>query len=173
MGRNPATFSDCGPACPVEDVNWDEVQKFIEALNKRPGGLVYRLPTEAEWEMACRSKAAASTWFHFGDNEARLGDYAWVKDNSGATTHPVAAKKPNDHGLFDMHGNVWELCQDWDWAYPSKPTVDPMGKAKATYHVVRGGSWYYPRMEARCANRFYVLPSAGNYNVGLRLAVNP
>lgn len=173
MGTNPATFRECGSSCPVEEVSWEDAQKFIAALNRRPGGFVYRLPTEAEWEMACRSRGKGSTWFHFGDNEFQLGEYAWVKDNSGAMSHAVAGKKPNERGLFDMHGNVWELCQDWDWTYPAVPTVDPAGKAKATYRVVRGGSWFYPGMETRCANRFYVLPGSGNYNVGLRLVMNP
>ena len=173
MGTHPATFRECGLSCPVEEVSWEDAQKFIAALNQRPGGNVYRLPSETEWEMACRSRGPGSTWFHFGDNESQLGEYAWVKENSGATPHPVAGKKPNERGLFDMHGNVWELCQDGDWTYPTTPTVDPAGKTKATYRVVRGGSWYYPKMEARCANRFYVLPDAGNYNVGLRLVMNP
>jgi len=173
MGNDPATFSDCGANCPIEEVSWDAVQKFITVLNQRFKGSVYRLPTEAEWEMACRSRGAGSTWFHFGDNESLLGEYAWYKANAGSSTHPVAQKKPNERGLYDMHGNVWELCQDWDWEYPTKTTADPVGNKKATYHVARGGSWYYPMMEARCANRYYVLPDAENYNVGFRLVMNP
>ncbi|HLC15756.1 MAG TPA: SUMF1/EgtB/PvdO family nonheme iron enzyme, partial [Thermodesulfovibrionia bacterium] len=117
MGNNPSRFKRCGDDCPVESVSWHDAQKFIEKLNKREGVNKYRLPTEAEWEYAAR--AGSDTAYCFGDDEARLSEYAWYDKNSDGRTHPVAKKKPNAWWLYDMHGNVWEWSEDWYGDYPT------------------------------------------------------
>ncbi len=111
MGNNPSWFSSCGGDCPVEWVSWEEAQAFVEALNALEGTTAYRLPTEAEWEYAAR--AGTTTSYAFGDDENRLDDYAWTRDNSGRRTQPVGQKKPNLWGLYDIHGNMFEWVQDW------------------------------------------------------------
>ena len=115
MGRNPSKFENCGGNCPVEQVFWEDVQKFIRRLNQMEGTNKYRLPTEAEWEYACR--AGSTTSYFFGSEESRLDDYAWYSNNSRNGTSPVQEKKPNAWGLYDMHGNVWEWCEDWYGPY--------------------------------------------------------
>ena len=137
MGSNPSHFK--GDGLPVEQVSWNDAQEFIRKLNQREGGKKYRLPTEAEWEYACR--AGTTTRFYFGDSEGKFGEYAWCDDNSGNRTHSVAKKKPNAWGLYDMHGNVWEWCQDWYGDYPSGSVTDPNGPSIGAGRVSRGGSW--------------------------------
>ena len=164
MGSNPATSR--GRRSPVETVSWDDCQEFIRKLNARfphPGPLpegegVFRLPTEAQWEYACR--AGSTTRYCFGDDESGLGEYAWYDANSGGKTHPVGEKKPNAWGLYDMHGNVWEWCQDWyDGGYYAKsPTDDPTGPAAGSYRVIRGGSWFDPARGCRSADRDWCAP---------------
>ena len=118
MGSNPSGFKDKGEKRPVEKVSWDDAMKFCEKLSQKDNK--YRLPSEAEWEYACR--AGTQTKYYFGDDESKLKDYAWYDENSGSTTHPVGEKKPNAFGLYDMHGNVWEWCADnWHDNYNGAP----------------------------------------------------
>ncbi|MBW2406661.1 MAG: formylglycine-generating enzyme family protein [Deltaproteobacteria bacterium] len=133
MGNNPSRFEDCGDDCPVEKVSWNDAQKFIEELNQMEDINKYRLPTEAEWEYACRAKT--ETAYSFGDEVDKLGEYAWYGDNSGGKTKPVGKKKPNAWGLYDMHGNVWEWVQDRYGDYPTGPIPDPKGPDKGEYRV--------------------------------------
>ena len=164
MGANPSEFK--GAARPVETVSWDDVQAFMQKLNERGGADHYRLPTEAQWEYACR--AGSSTRYHFGDDAAQLGDYAWYHDNSGGQTHPVGQKQPNAWGLYDMHGNVWEWVQDWYGDYTVAPVTDPIGPTSGAVRVIRGGSWGDAALYARSAVRFRFHPGDRFDNLGFR-----
>ena len=139
MGDNPSKFKNCGDDCPVENVYWEDAQKFIRKLNQMESTNKFRLPTEAEWEYACR--AGTETAYSFGDKMDKLGEYGWYLDNSERLTHPGGEKKPNAWGLYDMHGNVQEWCQDWYGDYSSNLVIDPKGPDKGYQRVLRGGSW--------------------------------
>ena len=173
MGSNPSDFSDCGDDCPVETVSWDDVQEFIEKLNQMEGTDKYRLPTEAEWEYA--SRAGSTTAFANGEitnidcDDPNLDQMAWYCGNADITTHPVAQKDPNDWGLYDMHGNVWEWCEDWYGAY-SGPVTDPTGPSSGTIRVLRGGSWDFNAMYCRSASRYGLKPDNRSYDIGFRVA---
>ncbi len=153
MGTNPSYFK--GPQNPVEKVSWADAVEFCGKLSAMPAektaGHVYRLPTEAEWEYACRS--GTTTAYGFGDDASRLGYYGWFNGNSDSKTHPVGEKKPNAWGLYDMHGNVWEWCQDWGGDYPSGSATDPTGATSDLYRVRRGGGWYGNAGYCRSAGR--------------------
>ncbi len=146
MGNNPSEFR--GPENPVDQVSRDDCQAFPAKLNQKSGkgGVKLNLPTEAQWEYACR--AGTTTRYSFGDDLESLGDYAWHTGNSGKTTHPVGQKKPNSWGLYDMHGNVWEYCSDWygEDYYRQSPLTDPTGPASGDRHVLRGGSFDHDRV---------------------------
>jgi len=135
MGKNPSQFK--GATNPVETVSWNDAMEFCKKLSDKTRQAV-RLPTEAEWEYACR--AGSKTKFSFGDVEEGLGDYAWYRANSDNTTHPVGQKKPNAWGLYDMHGNVFECCADWYGDYAKGAATDPSGPASGTARVSRGGA---------------------------------
>jgi formylglycine-generating enzyme required for sulfatase activity len=145
MGSNPSKFPGSGPDAPVETVSWNDAVSFCQRLSALPAekgtGGVCRLPTEAEWEYAAR--AGTTTAYCFGDEEAALSDYAWWGGNSDGKTHPVGEKRPNGFLLFDMHGNVWEWCADWDSAeyYAKSPTDDPVGPDFGSVRAIRGGSF--------------------------------
>ena len=140
MGNNPSQFK--GPKNPVEQVSTEDCQKFLDKLNGLPAaGGKFQLPSEAQWEYACR--AGTKTRYFFGDDDSKLGENAWFASNANSKSHPVGEKKPNAWRLYDMHGNVWEWCQDWfsDKYYAASPTDDPTGPATGTSRVLRGGSW--------------------------------
>ncbi len=164
MGNNPSYFK--GQDLPVEQVSWNDCQEFIRKLNAQGDGYIYRLPTEAEWEYACR---AGTT----GDYAGNLDAMGWYKDNSGSKTHPVGQKQANSWGLYDMHGNVWEWCQDWEGAYPSKSVTDPTGPSSGSARVLRGGSWYDTAAACRSAYRFNYWPGDRYYSLGFRLVRIP
>jgi formylglycine-generating enzyme required for sulfatase activity len=168
MGGNPSKFKDCGDDCPVENVSWYDAQEFISKLNDKEGTDKYRLPTEAEWEYACR--AGTTSEFSFGDDPTKLAEYAWYFDNSDKKTHPVRQKKTNPWGLYDMHGNVWEWCQDWHGDYSSNPVVDPQGPDKGGGRVLRGGSWFVSAGFIRSACRDWDYPVNPFYSYGFRIA---
>ena len=163
MGSNPSYFKKCGKDCPVEQVSWHDAQKFLEKLNNRRDGYRYRLPTEAEWEYAAR---AGTT----GDYAGNLDEMAWYGGNSGGVTHQAGQKRSNAWGLYDMHGNVWEWCQDWFGQYPSGSVVDPTGPATGEDRVYRGGSWISRARFCRSAIRYGGGPGRRDYDMGCRLA---
>jgi formylglycine-generating enzyme required for sulfatase activity len=169
MGSSPSRFSNCGDDCPVEKVSWTDIQEFISKLNQIEVGSKYRLPTEAEWEYAARAGSTAR--FCYGDDEGRLSEYAWYSGNSGDKTHPVAQKQPNAWGLYDMHGNVYEWCQDWyDKNYPSGNVTDPTGPSSGSLRVLCGGSWSSLAEFCRSAIRYGKFPVTRNLYLGFRLA---
>jgi len=163
MGSNPSRFSSCGVDCPVEQVSWNDCQDFIQKLNQREGNGTYRLPTEAEWEYACR---AGTTAPYYTD----LDQAGWYSGNSGIRTHPVAQKTPNAWGLYDMHGNVWEWCQDWYGGYPGGSVTDPKGPSSGPGRVFRGGCWLNSAGGCRSAGRGFDSPGYRDSGLGFRVA---
>ncbi|OGT03982.1 MAG: hypothetical protein A2143_02505 [Gallionellales bacterium RBG_16_57_15] len=153
MGNNPSYFSNCGDTCPVEQVSWNDAQDFISRLNSKTGKQ-YRLPTEAEWEYACR---AGGQQEYCGSDSA--DSVAWYAGNSGGTTHPVGRKQPNAYGLYDMSGNVWEWVEEED-CYIG----DCAGR------VLRGGSWFLSPQYSRAAYRVRSEPAGRGSSIGCRLA---
>lgn len=159
---DPSHFK--GPTLPVENVSWDDVQQFLLALNALDKKHLYRLPTEAEWEYACKASGT-------GEHAGSLNAVAWYRDNSRGQTQPVGRKEPNAWGLYDMHGNVWEWVQDWYTAgyYRNSPAIDPQGSGPASYRVYRGGSWHSSITDCHSAFRSFDLPVNRSYAVGFRL----
>ncbi len=177
MGSNPSHFSDCGDDCPVERVSLAMVRVFIDRLNGQQSQLRYRLPTEAEWEYACR--AGSITALNNGDIretgcglDPNLDKMGWYCGNSEGTTHPAARKAPNAWGLFDMHGNVFEWTADWYGNYPLRPVTDPTGPVPGRGWVIRGGCWKSYARYCRSADRSRFQPDFRNRYIGFRLAVS-
>jgi len=164
MGNNPSALP--GENLPVEYVSWYEVQDFIRRLNELEGA-DYRLPTEAEWEYACR--AGTTTVYSLGDDPAGLDAYAWYQADSEGRTHDVGTKKPNAWGLYDMHGNVWEWCQDWVGPYPLSSVTDPTGSPGGKTRVGRGGSMGVGSGMCRSADRSAADPENRGADLGFRL----
>jgi formylglycine-generating enzyme required for sulfatase activity len=166
-----------GKRLPVEQVTWEDCQKWFAELNaleesgnRLPRSFQYRLPTEAEWEFVCR--AGTSTRFYFGDGDSQLADYAWYSGNSGRQTHPVGEKKPNAWGFYDMHGNVWEWCEDWyGGPLPGGSVADPIGPVLGANRVFRGGSWGVPPSRCRSAYRVWNRPGFRDFTIGFRVAL--
>ena len=170
MGNSPSRFNTCGDTCPVELVSWNDVQDFLAVLNRRYPGRNYRLPTEAEWEYAAR----AETTGDYGGTGV-LEEMGWYQGNAGDRTHPVAGKRANAWGLYDMHGNVWEHVQDWfsrDY-YSVSPVSDPPGPPAGTSRAARGGGWASPAASARSAARGGQPPWLAVWHAGFRLARTP
>jgi len=205
MGTNPSYFQGnkiegSSSNHPVDRVSWEDAVEFCKKLSELPeekaSGRVYRLPTEAEWEYACR--AGSKTAYSFGDNRRDLGNYAWFANNSGSkeldsatilkdnpqrymdtlvsagcATHAVGEKKANAWGLFDMHGNVLEWCSDWYGGYSKGAVRDPVGPIEGSRRVDRGGSWLLEATRCRLAIRFRRLPSVREYDLGFRVSLSP
>lgn len=160
---------------PVETVNWDEAMEFCRRTSAMPAERaarrVYRLPTEAEWEYACR--AGTTTRWYCGDDEARLVEVAWFSENSACVTHPVGEKKPNAWGLHDMSGNVYEWCADWfsEDYYKQSPVSDPSGAPAGSDRVLRGGHCNCCASGCRSAFRGYSPPARRTHGYGFRVVV--
>ena len=172
MGTNPSIFvqGENPVERPVDSVSWEQCRLFIARLNALGLGK-FRLPTEAEWEYACR--AGTRTRFYWGDG-VRLEEahaYAWANSRSYATTHSVGGKRPNGWGLYDMSGNVWEWCGDWYGPYSADAQTDPTGPAQGREKVFRGGSWYDFPISLRSANRHRHAVDRGYTAIGLRLVM--
>jgi formylglycine-generating enzyme required for sulfatase activity len=205
MGLNPSSFAASGggkdsvagldtTGHPVETVSWNDAAEFCAKLSEREklkpvysrtgdtvtilstgGG--YRLPTEAEWEFACR--AGTTTRFSSGDQDESLFQVAWIGSNSHGVSHPVGELQANQFGLYDIHGNVWEWVQDW-WGptyyshFQGEPAIDPGGPASAgSQRVIRGGSWYNQISNCRASRRNVFEPTNGRGSIGFRLALSP
>ena len=181
--RNPG-FAQ-GDDCPVTNVTWNDAIAYCNSLSKledlQPyyrfgqgeisGGEGYRLPTEAEWEYACRGGTTGKDIYCFIGDAVRLEQYAWYDANSNKRTHPVGQKTPNAWGLFDMHGNVWEWCWDWDSSYESGTSIDPVGPARGHLgRTYRGGSWFKNSKDARSACRYTDATNTRSFDLGFRVA---
>ena len=200
MGNNPSYFKNCGYDCPVEYVSWNDVQKFIDKLNRKEGINKYRLPTEAEWEYAAR--AGSKKAFSNGDiseekcgYDSNLDKIAWYCGNSCVDysggnncsdwsgksnscskcgTHPIGKKQKNSWGIYGMYGNVAEWCQDWYDGYKSGSNIiDPTGPSSGSYRVIRGGAWLYGARDCRSADRYDNSPGNSSNDVGFRLFRTP
>ncbi len=185
MGNNPSYFSKAETASllkgippaplakggwgdnPVEQVSYDMAQAFCQKLSAKTGK-EYKLPTEAQWEYACR--AGSTTEYYFGDDVNELEEYAWYGENSNSQTHQVGKKKPNKWGLYDMVGNVWEWCEDnWEDNYNNHPTDGSAVKNNSDTFVLRGGSWNDIDNYCRSANRYGGKRAGNSYNYGFRI----
>jgi len=166
MGNHLNSFP--GPKRPVEQVSWSDCQEFLARLKAKTNDLNPRLPTEAQWEYACR--AGSLSIYYFGDNPAELNRYAWFDKNSNSATHPVGQKLPNAWGLYDMLGNVYEWCADFygNNYYPSSPAEDPAGPSSGEYRALRGGSWSFYAVNCRSGIRFRNMPTHRFSNLGFR-----
>ena len=165
MGSNPSYFR--GDNLPVEQVSWDDCQKFITKLNALTGKN-FRLPTEAEWEYAARGGNMSQGYKYSGSNE--IGDVAWYDNNSGNKTHSVATKAPNELGIYDMSGNLWEWCSDWYGSYSSTAQTNPTGPDSGSNRIIRGGSWGHDLLDCRVAIRGAIGQTSRSIGFGLRLA---
>ncbi len=172
-GTNPSRFATAGKDAPVERVSWLDAMDFCKKLTAReraagrlPEGYIYTLPTEAQWEYACR----AGTTADFAGNPDAM---AWHEQNSGETTHPVATKQPNAWGFYDMSGNVLEWCFDWYGDYPRTARTDPCGPSSGHFRMARGGSWRVSINVGRSAARSGGSSARRDYTLGFRLALAP
>jgi formylglycine-generating enzyme required for sulfatase activity len=180
IGSNPSYFTG-DTNRPVEQVSWEDATNYCGQLTQQqqtagrlPTGWAYRLPTDAEWEYACRAGTTNRLYYGNDPSYTQLGNYAWYSGNSGSTTHAVGGKLPNRWGLYDMAGNVWQWCQDW-WAdsLPGGSVTNPQGPASGSYRVLRGGCWYLGAAYCRSAHRNYGDPTFPISRVGFRVVLAP
>jgi len=168
MRTNPSYFK--GDNLPVEYVSWNDALEFIRKLNQKTGQN-FRLPTEAEWEYAARGGNKSRGYKYSGSNN--IGDVAWCAEYSGSKTHPVGTKSPNELGIYDMSGNVWEWCQDWYESYSSGSQTNPTGPSTGSHRVLRGGSWNGTAWICRVSDRDGNNPGDRDFNFGFRLVLDP
>lgn len=166
MGNNPSGFK--GTKLPIESVSWNEAQEFIRKLNDITGKK-FRMPTEAEWEYAARGGNRSKGYKYSGSDA--LSDVAWHSKNGGYMTHEIGRKKPNELGLYDMAGNVWEWCQDLYGSYSSDSKTNPTGSSSGSTRVARGGSWISNERYCRLSYRNYEPENKKSAEIGLRLAL--
>jgi formylglycine-generating enzyme required for sulfatase activity len=174
MGTTPWSgkkFVQSNPAHPAVHISWEDIQAFVHVLNEAAGDSLYRLPTEAEWEYACR--AGTTTRWSFGDDESQLEAHAWYYDNAWGVglkyAQPVGTKLPNAWGLHDMHGNVYEWCQDWVGSYSRGAQINPTGSKTGSDRIFRGGDFFNSVQQARSAHRAGSSPDTRGYHIGARL----
>lgn len=170
VGNNPSRFVE-NPNNPVEQISWSDCQLFLEKINQIVGEGTFRLPTEAEWEYACR--AGGTTAYNFGNDMSQISAYAWYAGNSEAKTHPIGEKRPNSWGIYDMHGNVAEWVQDWyDPAiYAAGAATNPYGPDTGVFRVRRGGAWSNHHSRLRSAVRDHDLPEMRTDMFGFRIVL--
>ena len=166
MGSNPSKYK--GDNLPVESVSWNDCQEFISRLNSLTGRK-FRLPTEAEWEYAARGGKKSRSYQYSGSSN--ISDVAWYDENCGSTTRAVGIKRPNELGIYDMSGNVWEWCHDWYSSYSSLSQMNPIGAISGACRVRRGGSWDNSVWYSRSSSRSYDTSDYSRINLGLRLAL--
>lgn len=170
MGTNPSHFASADGSLPVEQVTWDDVHEFLRRLTARSASHRFRLPTEAEWEFACR--AGTSTAYNVGvaltRADANISPSAGTAVEARGQTMPVGSFRPNAWGLYDMHGNVWEWTEDDQCPYADGPATDPRGACRAPLKVIRGGSWYFAADSARCALRYTHRAQDRGFSLGFR-----
>ncbi len=166
MGQILSNFK--GVDLPADGIPWSKAVEFCKRLSEREHE-TFRLPTEAEWEYACR--AGSTTTYSFGEAPSSLDQHAWYNRNSRHKTHQVGQKKPNAFGLHDIHGNVWEWCSDWYNEYLIDSTIDPTGPQEGTSRVLRGGSWFCTLDLCRSANRGWNTPDIRDDDVGFRIVM--
>lgn len=171
LGTNPSTSYGLGREYPAYYVSWEDIVNiFLPRLNKITGA-TFRLPTEAEWEYAARGGNQSQGYKYSGSNT--IEDVAWYYNNSASSTHPVGTKQPNELGIYDMSGNVWEWCSDWSGSYTATAQTDPTGSSTGSSRVLRGGSWYGDAQGCRVSNRFNNFPDTRYFNYGFRLVLCP
>ncbi len=168
-GYNSSTYG-VGSDYPMYYVNWEEAQEFCKKLSQLTGK-TYVLPTEAQWEYAARGGVKSRGYKYSGSNT--IGNVAWYSDNNSRSTHPVATKQPNELGLYDMSGNVWEWCSDWKDYYSSESQSNPTGPSTGVYRVLRGGSWINDAGNCRVSSRYDNYPSRRGINFGFRVVLLP
>ena len=169
MESNPSHFK--GDNLPVENISWNDIQEYLKRLNIQTGKK-YRLPTEAEWEYAARGGYKSNTYTYSGSNN--LEEVAWSYANTGDKTNKVGTKKPNEIGIYDMSGNVWEWCNDWydENYYKNSPNNNPKGPTRGSERVLRGGSCNNGALLCRLSYRYKGSPAERHSNVGFRLALD-
>lgn len=170
MGKSSSLSN---PANAINSLTWSQANEFCQRLSDLPeekaAGRIYRLPTEAEWEYACR--AGTDTGYSFGDDPTLVTQHAWYNRNSGQDTHPPGKKILNPWGFADMHGNAWEWCSNWIYDYPDGPATDPKGPPTGATHVLRGGGWFHREPDCRSSSRFTEDPkSPTKFTGGFRVA---
>jgi formylglycine-generating enzyme required for sulfatase activity len=174
MGKNPSSFQDCGSECPVENIKWDEAQAFIKKLNEKNDGYRYRLPSEAEWEYAARAQAA--TKYYWGEDAERKS-WHYYANHAQLSPAKVGSYLPNAFGLYDMSGNVWEMCEDvWRRDFTTAGGVDdgaPNLVGDANRRVVKGGGWGQSFDELRVSKRNDIFVDDANNTRGFRVAATP
>ncbi len=178
MRSNPSSFAGC-ERCPVEQVDFYQVNEFLSRLNAGASAMRFRLPTEAEWEYACRAGTTTpfTTGTQLSTDQANFDGRFPASDREGGASHektlPVGSFPPNAWGLYDMHGNVWEWTNDWYGPYEPRRDIDPRGADTGVKRVIRGGSWRFDANSARCALRYTHAPQDRGNSLGFRVAADP